>query len=148
MIFSSVIYIMALTALFYNKERFLCLVKQFIIWVSNKNKRFDGLDIKSARKKYSKDFFIFCLNNKIHFFLANANNSASFKRKMFWKSQFLLIRKQKKNLWMKLPTIPPGLVGKIVKYRPLSEPIRLQDLQDSAPSQAWKKVNNINMIVF
>ena len=24
--------------------------------------------------------------------------------------------------------IPPGLAGKIVKYRPLSEPIRLQDL--------------------
>ena len=24
---------------------------------------------------------------------------------------------------MKLPTIPPGLAGKIVKYRPLSEPI-------------------------
>ena len=27
----------------------------------------------------------------------------------------------------------------IVKYRPLSEPIRLQDLKDSARSQAWKK---------
>ena len=40
------------------------------------------------------------------------------------------------NLWMKLPTIPPGLAGKIVKYRPLSEPIRLQDLEDSARSQA------------
>ena len=37
---------------------------------------------------------------------------------------------------MKLPTSPPGLVGKIVKYRPLSEPIRLQDLEDSARSQA------------
>ena len=24
---------------------------------------------------------------------------------------------------MRLPTIPPGLAGKIVKYRPLSEPI-------------------------
>ena len=33
---------------------------------------------------------------------------------------------------MKLPTIPPGLAGKIVKNRPLSEPIRLQDLEDSA----------------
>ena len=42
---------------------------------------------------------------------------------------------------MKLPTIPPGLAGKIVKYRPLSEPIRLQDLEDSARSQAWKKIN-------
>ena len=58
---------------------------------------------------------------------------------MVWKSQFLLIRKQQKNLWMKLPKIPPGLAGKIVKYRPLSEPIRLQDLEDSARSQAWKK---------
>ena len=36
--------------------------------------------------------------------------------------------------------IPPGLAGKIVKYRPLSEPIRLQDLKDSAPLQAWKKI--------
>ena len=35
--------------------------------------------------------------------------------------------------------IPPGLAGKIVKYRPLSEPIRLQDLEDSSRSQAWKK---------
>ena len=43
---------------------------------------------------------------------------------------------------MKLPTIPPGLAGKIVKYRPLSEPIRLQDLEDSARSQAWKKIKN------
>ena len=32
--------------------------------------------------------------------------------------------------------IPPGLVGKIVKNRPLSEPIKLQDLEDSAHSQA------------
>ena len=30
--------------------------------------------------------------------------------------------------------------GKIVKYRPLSEPIRLQDLEDSARSEAWKKI--------
>ena len=41
---------------------------------------------------------------------------------------------------MKLPTIPPRLVGKIVKYRPLLEPIRLQDLENSAHSQAWKKI--------
>ena len=81
---------------------------------------------------------IFCLNNKIHFSLANANNSASFKRKMVWKWRFLLIHKQQTNLWMKLPTIPPGLAGKIVKNRPLSEPIRLQDLEDSARSQASK----------
>ena len=40
---------------------------------------------------------------------------------------------------MKLPTIPPGLAGKIVKYRPLSEPIRLQVLEDSTNSQAWKE---------
>ena len=44
----------------------------------------------------------------------------------------------KTNLWMKLPTIPPWLAGKIGKYRPLSEPIRLQD---SARSQAWKKIS-------
>ena len=43
------------------------------------------------------------------------------------------------NLSIKLPTIPPGLVGKIVKYSPLSEPIRLQDLEDSARLQALKK---------
>ena len=71
--------------------------------------------------------------------LANANNSASFKRKMVWKWRFLLIHKQQTNFWMKLLTIPPGLAGKIVKYRPLSEPIRLQGLEHSARSQAWKK---------
>ena len=32
---------------------------------------------------------------------------------------------------MKLPTIPLGLAAKIVKNRPLSEPIRLQDLEDN-----------------
>ena len=56
MIFSSVIYIMTLTALFYNKERFLCLARQFIIWMSNKDKRIDELDIKSARKKIQQWF--------------------------------------------------------------------------------------------
>ena len=54
------------------------------------------------------------------------------KKKMVQKSRFLLIHKHQTNLWMKLPTIPAGLAGKIVKYRPLSEPIRLQDLKDSA----------------
>ena len=91
---------------------------------------------------------IFCLNNKIHFSLANANNSVSFKRKMVWKWRFLLIHKQQTNLWMKLPTIPPGLAGKIVKYSPLSEPIRLQDLEDSARSQAWKKKSYVIWIAF
>ena len=80
-------------------------------------------------------FRFFCLNNIIPF------SNAGFKRKMVWKWRFLLIHKQQTNLWMKLPTIPPGLAGKIVKYRPLSEPIRLQDLEDSARSQAWKKIN-------
>ena len=41
---------------------------------------------------------------------------------------------------MKLPTIPPGLAAKNAKYRPLSEPVRLQDLEDSARPQAWKKI--------
>ena len=49
-----------------------------------------------------------------------------------------MTNKQQTNLWIKLPTIPPGLADKIVKYRPLSEPIRLQDF---ARSQAWKKIN-------
>ena len=67
---------------------------------------------------------ILCLNNKIHFSLANANNSASFKRKMVWKWRFLLIHKQQSNFWIKPPTIPPGLADKIVKYRLPSGPIR------------------------
>ena len=50
---------------------------------------------------------------------------------------------------MKLPTIPPGKAGKIVKYRPLSDPISLQDLEGSARSQAWKKIKNgIKFCVF
>ena len=44
---------------------------------------------------------------------------------------------------MKLLATPPGLAGKIVKNRLLSEPIRLQDLEDSARSQAKKKVNKV-----
>ena len=80
---------------------------------------------------------IFCLNNKIHFSLGNVDNRASLKRKMVKKSRFLLIHKQQINLRMKLPKISPRLAGKIVKYRPLSDPIRLQDLEDSACSQAY-----------
>ena len=36
----------------------------------------------------------------------------------------------------KLPTILPGLAGKMVKNCPLFQPIRLQDLEDSARWQA------------
>ena len=58
MILSSVIYIMALSALFQNKEGFLCLARQKKKRVLNKDKRIDDLDIKSMHqeKKYSKDF--------------------------------------------------------------------------------------------
>ena len=49
---------------------------------------------------------------------------------MVWKWPFLLVHKQPTNVCMKLPTIPLGLAAKIVKNRPLSEPIRLQDLED------------------
>ena len=73
---------------------------------------------------------IFCLNNTIHFSLAN--NSAGFKRRWFKMTVFAHSQTTNKlSLWMKLPTIPPGLADTIVKYRPLSEPIRLQDLEDS-----------------
>ena len=37
--------------------------------------------------------------------------------------------------------------GRIVKYRPLSETIRLQDLEDSASSQAWKKTISVTTVV-
>ena len=53
---------------------------------------------------------------------------------MVEKSRVLLIHKQQTNLWMKLPTIPSGLAGKIVKYRPLLKAIRMQDLEDFARS--------------
>ena len=52
----------------------------------------------------------------------------------------LIIAQVLKENWIKLPTIPPGLAGKIFKYRPLSERIRLHDLEDSALSQAWEKM--------
>ena len=61
---------------------------------------------------------IFCLNNEIHFSLANANDSASFKSKMVWKGRFLLIHKQPTNLWMKLPTIPARVSGQDRKLPP------------------------------
>ena len=50
-----------------------------------------------------------------------------------------VIFKAKRKIEPDLRLILPGLVGKIVKYRALSEPIRLQDLEVSARSQAWKK---------
>ena len=50
------IYIMALTTLFKNKERFLCLARQFIIWESNKDKRIDELDIQTPWKKIKQAF--------------------------------------------------------------------------------------------
>ena len=47
---------MALTALFKNKVKFLCLARQFIICVSNKDKRID--ELKSHRKENTtKTFF-------------------------------------------------------------------------------------------
>ena len=53
MIFSSVIYIMALIALFQNKERFLCLAKQFIILVLNKDKgKLHKVFVKRANYTY------------------------------------------------------------------------------------------------
>ena len=58
------------------------------------------------------------------------------KEKWLKNNGFCSFKNKEKNLWMKLPTIPPGLVGKIVKNHPLLEPIRLQDLKDSARSQA------------
>ena len=55
--YSLVIYIRALnTVLFQNKEGFFYLARQFIIWVSNKDKRIDELDIKSSRKKIQQGF--------------------------------------------------------------------------------------------
>ena len=51
------------------------------------------------------------MNNKMHFSLAKANNSANFERKMVWKWRFLLIHKQQTNMWMKLRTIPTARVS-------------------------------------
>ena len=41
---------------FQNKERFLCLGRQFINWMSNKDKRIDEIDIESHRKKKQQRF--------------------------------------------------------------------------------------------
>ena len=55
------------------------------------------------------------------------------KEKWFWITGFAHSQQQQqKNLWMKLPTIPPGF----------SEPIRLQDSADCARSQAQKKLTS------
>ena len=78
--------------------------------------------------------------HRLHFSLANANNSASFKRQMVLNHRFCSFTTTT-SLWMKLPTIPPGLAGMIVKICPLSEPIRSQDFENSARSQAQKKIN-------
>ena len=74
-------------------------------------------------------FQMFCLNNKILFSLANANNSASFKRKNVEKSPVLLIHKQQTDLWIKLPSgqdrkKPPALgtnqIARFGGFRPLA----------------------------
>ena len=84
---------------------------------------------------------ILCLNNKIHFSLANANNSASFKRKMVWKWRFLLIHKQQTNLWIKLPTIPPGLAGKIVKKLLALGTNQIAGFEEYSPLTSLEKIN-------
>ena len=51
----------------------------------------------------------------------------------------------KKIFWGQgtIAKIPPGLEGKIVKNRVLTEPIRSQDLDNCArSSQTWKKNKN------
>ena len=56
-IFSSLIYINIIKLSFRIKKGFCVLVGQFIIWVSNKDKKIDELDIKiPGEKKYRKDF--------------------------------------------------------------------------------------------
>ena len=42
------------------------------------------------------------------------------REKWFENDGFCSFTKKPTNLPMKLPTIPPGLAGKIAKYRPLS----------------------------
>ena len=64
----NIIYIMALIALFENKERFLCHVRKFIIWVSYKDKIIYDLDIKSLSKKLQQariSFSIFWIIQKL-----------------------------------------------------------------------------------
>ena len=43
---------------------------------------------------------------------------------------------------MRLPTIPPGLAGKIVKYRPLSEPI-ISGFGGFRPLASLKKIKKV-----
>ena len=82
---------------------------------------------------------MFCLDNQIHFSLANANNSASFKIKMVKITGFA--RSQTINKLVNKAANDSGRVsGQDRKNRPLSEPIKLQDLEDSSRSQAQKKI--------
>ena len=60
---------------------------------------------------------------------------------MVLKSPFWLVHKQQTNLRLKLPTIPLRVSGQDRKKNcPLSELIRLHDLEDSTLSQAQKKI--------
>ena len=45
-----------------------------------------------------------------------------------------------------MASIPPGLAGKIEKFRPLPKPIRLQDSQNSARSRIENKLNTYRML--
>ena len=53
-------------------------------------------------------FQIFCLNNKLHFALANANICASFKRKMVWKSRFCSFTNNKQTCEWSCQRFRPG----------------------------------------
>ena len=66
---------------------------------------------------------MFCLNNKIHFSLANANNSASFKRKMVLNHRFCsftttnkLVNEDRK----KLPALGTNQIAEFGRFRPLA----------------------------
>ena len=91
-------------------------------------------DHTPEKKNHSKDFFRL---NK--YFLANANNSASFKRKGLKITVFVHPQTTNKLVNEAATTIPPGLAGMIAKNGP-REPIRLQDLENSARSQFEKKI--------
>ena len=84
---------------------------------------------------------ILCLNDKTLFSLANANNSASFKRKMVLKSQFLLISQRTNKLVNEAANDSAQVSGQDCKQPPALGTNQIAGLKNSAYSLTKKNLN-------
>ena len=87
------------------------------------------------------DFSLLMWNCPTPFSLANANNSASFKRKMVLKSQFLLISQTTNKLVNEAANDSARVSGQDCKQPPALGTNQIAGLKNSAYSPTTKKLN-------